>query len=347
MDMGRQKTRLGLGLVAVVFLASALAIGLREGSGYLSGLSWILLSLGAILSGFSIAALAGKRWTRPARIRARPDSAQGQGARTLQNMLVAGAAALEERPGETALINHEIRNHLCTLKGNARLLRQRISGNENAAIIDRIDHIVEKLESFAADAEKKDPVPASRNAPVIMEEVARAVARFHFPHAATQFRWNIPHVSAPVMGDPARVEQVFLNLYVNAIEAGALNVTTSVRTFRNHLVVCVEDDGCGCHAADLERIFEPFYSTKQGPARRGLGMVIVRSIVESLRGSIKVRSKNHLGRGSRGLVFQLEFPVMTGGSPSGHPPSEMQSGAKAALADAHSRNWLLTLPEPI
>jgi signal transduction histidine kinase len=347
MDMRRKETRAGFALAAMVLLASVLAIGSWMGSDFRSGLSWLLFSLGTALSGLSLAALAGKKWTRPESSHAGQAPVSGVGARTLQNMLVVQAGAMEEKPGQAALINHEIRNHLCTLKGSARLLRQRISGNEHKAIIDRIDHVVERLESFAAEAEKRDSGPAARVAPIRLGDSARAVAKTHFSQAETQFRWDFGHDSEPFLGCPARLEQVFQNLYLNAIEAGALNVTTSVRTYGNRMVVSVEDDGSGCQAADLDRIFEPFFSTKQGSGRRGLGMVIVRSIVESLRGSIKVRSKNHLGRGSHGLVFHLEFPVMKEGTPSGHPPFPPLKAGTASVGDPLSRNWLLTLPEPI
>jgi hypothetical protein len=84
----------------------------------------------------------------------------------------------------------------------------------------------------------------------------------------------------------------------------------------DRLQVFVEDDGKGCAPEDLERIFEPFFSTKSGPARRGLGMFIVQAIVENHGGRIKVQSKNGTGEGAHGLVFLLDFPMSLPAQPA-------------------------------
>lgn len=347
MHMSRKSSIAGLAMAAGGVLAAILISAWVVGPGFRSGVSWLMLTLGIVLSGISLAALAGKKWTSPVRPVSRRDFPQGPVGRPWANKVVSPSGLQSDRVGEAALINHEIRNHLCTLKGSARLLRQRISGNDYADIIDRIDHVVERLESFAADAEKSESLTGAKGERIRMEDAARNAVKTHFSQSSAQFTWNVPAYPGPALVDAALMEPVFLNLYLNAIEAGALNVATSVRACEDRVVVSVEDDGCGCPAAELDRIFEPFFSTKEGPTRRGLGMVIVRSIVENLRGTIKVRSKNHLGRGRHGLVFQLEFPVMPGEAAHGHSPSEKGSGGNPPPVEPRSRNWLLTLPEPI
>ena len=121
---------------------------------------------------------------------------------------------------------------------------------------------------------------------------------------------------------------MFLNLYSNALEAGASRVITSMRKVENRIRICIEDDGKGCAVEDLARIFEPFFTTKTGPARRGLGMFIVQSIVENHGGRIKVQSKNGVKEGIHGLIFTLEFPFPEPSRP-GKPEIPFSPKAKA------------------
>jgi len=135
---------------------------------------------------------------------------------------------------------------------------------------------------------------------------------------------------------------VFLNLYANALEAGATRVSTSMRRLGDKIRIRIEDDGKGCAQEDLARIFEPFFTTKPGPARRGLGMFIVQSIVENHGGRIRTESKNGAKAGSHGLIFTLEFPLSM--------PSLVEKPENPFLHDDAVRSpesWLLTLPEPI
>lgn len=213
-----------------------------------------------------------------------------------------------DRQGEAALIGHEMKNYLCTLKGNAHLLRQRTTGRDRD-IVDRIDRVVDKLESFT----RSMAAPSAATACGLlwhlnMADATRACALTHFHRDADRFRWILRPDAPPLLGDPDRLDQVFLNLYINALEAGASRIATTVSRAGDRLEITIEDDGKGCASEDLERIFEPFFSTKQGPARRGLGMFIVQSIVENHGGRIQVKSKND-APGDHGLIFTLLFPA--------------------------------------
>jgi signal transduction histidine kinase len=207
-----------------------------------------------------------------------------------------------------ALLGHEMKNYLCTLKGNARLLRQRMPTGDQA-IIDRIDRVVEKLESFTRGLGDGDAATGLKAlASVPPAQAARACARMHFPRRSGAFRFSEEPAVPALLCDSDRLEQVFLNLYANAFEAGAGRVDTAVRREGDRLLVRIEDDGRGCARDDLERIFEPFFTTKPGPARRGLGMFIVRSIVENHGGRIRVATKNGSEGGRTGLIITLDFP---------------------------------------
>ena len=111
-----------------------------------------------------------------------------------------------------------------------------------------------------------------------------------------------------VKAEPTQLSQVVVNLLLNAYEAidpGApaqnqITVTTLAKGDRCGFVV--EDTGRGLPEGALERIFEPYFSTKEGGASSGLGLPIVRAIVESLGGSIQV------DRATRGTRFYVELP---------------------------------------
>jgi two-component system, LuxR family, sensor kinase FixL len=112
-----------------------------------------------------------------------------------------------------------------------------------------------------------------------------------------------------VMGDRVQLQQVMLNLLHNALEAvgdlgaGDTTVTVRCRTLNGEAAhVSVSDTGPGLHDGAEERVFEPFYTTKQHGM--GMGLSIVRSIVESYGGSIKAAN-----RGGRGAVFEFTLPL--------------------------------------
>jgi len=103
-----------------------------------------------------------------------------------------------------------------------------------------------------------------------------------------------------VMGDPAEIRQILLNLMINAMQAMPEGGTLSVTACPDRLdgeaaAVRIEigDTGCGIDAADLEKIWEPFYTTKERGC--GLGLAIVRRIVENHGGAVAVRSDARSG----------------------------------------------------
>ncbi len=113
----------------------------------------------------------------------------------------------------------------------------------------------------------------------------------------------------PVLGDRVQLQQVLLNLIVNAIEAmsGAADgprdlVVGSTREVSNGVLVTVRDCGAGLSAASPERMFDAFYTTK--PGGMGMGLAISRSIIESHGGRIWATPNT-----PRGAVFQFTLPI--------------------------------------
>ena len=115
-----------------------------------------------------------------------------------------------------------------------------------------------------------------------------------------EYATSLPKVSAV----PGQLHQVLVNLITNACnaahdEGGTIRLTTRLHG-QDRIHILVEDDGVGIATDDLERVFEPFFSTRRRGKGTGLGLSIVKSIVERHRGAIEIDSRN--GGGTRVLV---------------------------------------------
>ncbi len=151
-----------------------------------------------------------------------------------------------------------------------------------------------------------------------------------------------------VRADPVQLEQVLLNLAVNARDAiaanggktgGRLKLSTrrvtaqDVRAMRSEILpvgdytaLVVEDNGCGIKAAQIGKIFEPFFTTKEKGKGTGLGLSTVYGIVKQSGGFIFVESE--LGQGTR---FSIYLPV--------HVPEPEETAAATKAAPAKKREW--------
>jgi signal transduction histidine kinase len=124
--------------------------------------------------------------------------------------------------------------------------------------------------------------------------------------------------------NPAQIQQVLINLIINARQAmpsgGTVTVRVGVDTAGRLAEIRIADTGTGIAPADLRRIFEPFFTTKTGPDESGLGgtglgLPVCREIVEAHRG--RLRAESQVGRGT---TFTLRLPVCA-------PPVPQQGAA--------------------
>jgi two-component system NtrC family sensor kinase len=117
--------------------------------------------------------------------------------------------------------------------------------------------------------------------------------------------------------DSDQMKQAFINVFKNAAEAmpegGSLRVGTVLSENGTSISIRFSDTGCGIPEENLERIFHPFFTTKQIGKGTGLGLAIVYGIVKMHRGSISVDSK--VGVGS---TFTITLPVVAPGEASGY-----------------------------
>jgi hypothetical protein len=120
---------------------------------------------------------------------------------------------------------------------------------------------------------------------------------------------NLSHV---IYGDRIKLEQAFVNLFSNSLEAAKDETPCiSIRFVSNTnvLLVIVEDNGIGCNEGQMKNLFNAFYTTKKGGKGTGLGLSITRAIIEGHGGKISAYSKNLFPRHGRGLLMQLSFPL--------------------------------------
>jgi len=109
-----------------------------------------------------------------------------------------------------------------------------------------------------------------------------------------------------ILADPAQLEQVLVNLVVNALQSmpGAGKITVQTQFDDHDISLIVEDTGTGMTEDILEQIFIPFFTTKDVGHGTGLGLPVVHGIITAHDGSINVKSKP--GHGTR---FEVRLPV--------------------------------------
>ena len=221
-------------------------------------------------------------------------------------------------------IAHEIKNPLTPIQLAAERLRRKFS--ENAPDLPRvfeesirtivsevagIKHLVDEFSTYARLPESR-PVLSSVE-PVLLE----SVVLYRSAHREVEFDVEMGSGLPDLLLDPKAIRRVFSNLFENAIEAmggrGRIRVRVSSDPERNHLRIEVADDGPGVAPDAVERIFLPYFSTREKGT--GLGLAIVSRIVSEHRGSIIYAP----GEGG-GAVFTLDLPVPSpdrtkGGSP--------------------------------
>jgi PAS domain S-box-containing protein len=135
-----------------------------------------------------------------------------------------------------------------------------------------------------------------------------ALTRGEMTHSRVTLSTHLAEVG-PIHGDRIQLQQVILNLILNAIEAMRDNeprdlLIESAENDGRNIIVSVSDSGPGVDPVTVDRIFEPFYSTKEGGV--GIGLSICRSIIEAHEGKIWALQNN-----ASGSTFQFTLPVAT------------------------------------
>jgi two-component system NtrC family sensor kinase len=211
-------------------------------------------------------------------------------------------------------VAHELNNPLNNTMLTASMLQediQSLSDEEKRDMIndilketERSQKIVRNLLDFARESETQS-MPLHINE--ILNGSIRLVAN-QLKLAKVNLITNLAKNLPPIHGDSQMLQQVFINLILNAAdvlpEKGKITVSTSKNDDEGYVIVEVKDNGPGIPEHILSRIFEPFFTTKARGKGTGLGLSVSRGIIRKLGGYIKVNSK--LGEGT---TFSVSLPA--------------------------------------
>ena len=213
-------------------------------------------------------------------------------------------------------VAHEIRNPLSSIKGFATYFLQRYKNipedQQTAGImiqeVDRLNRVVGQLLEFARPV-AISPKPTALKS--LLERSLKLIAD-RAAEKSVALAANIAPTADDVFIDPDRINQVLLNLYLNAIEAmqagGKLTVSAAIRPQIGRVQIHVDDTGCGISAEELPKIFDPYFTTKSSGT--GLGLAIAHNVMDAMGGALVVQSRP--GQGTR---FTLILPADRKGSP--------------------------------
>ncbi|MEH7494902.1 HAMP domain-containing sensor histidine kinase [Neobacillus niacini] len=209
-----------------------------------------------------------------------------------------------------AAISHEIRNPLTAASGFVQLLNDdylpRHKRREYLSIVKDELHSAERvIQDYLTFAKPSLASIEELNVKNELKQIINIVtpmANQNSVEIITNFS-----VIGFIKGDRQRFRQCFINILKNAVEAmpngGQLFIETNFS--QDYVTICIKDTGIGMTSEQLERLGEPYYSTK-GKNGTGLGMMVVYSIVRAMHGLIRVESE--LDAGS---TFYIEFPTIT------------------------------------
>lgn len=218
---------------------------------------------------------------------------------------------------------HDFNNLLCVISGHTELLAERLmsdhpSGKNVAQIKKAVDSASTLVRQLLAFSRKQVFYPQTLDLNKVVIETEKLLSRLIGEHI--QFSYKLHREPWQVRVDPVQIEQTIVNLALNARDAmphgGNLNIQTEnvelgdqSRSDRPNLpagqyvLLVISDDGHGMDEYAQNRIFEPFYSTKELGKGAGLGLATVYGIVKQSGGAITVDSQPH-----RGTTFKIYFP---------------------------------------
>ena len=208
-------------------------------------------------------------------------------------------------------IAHELNNPLTGIMIHASLISEdpRL---ENSLVVDcqtviheaaRCSKIVKELLDFAraSDSQKvMQPIGKTINRTIALIEHN---VDFKEIEIIKEYDPDLPEV----LMDASQIEQVLINILINAGQAmpqgGALIIRTGVGASKDHIYIRIEDTGCGIPEENIEKLFDPFFSTK-GHKGTGLGLSVSYGIIQSHGGDIEVESEP-----GRGTAFTITLPL--------------------------------------
>ena len=207
-------------------------------------------------------------------------------------------------------VAHEVNTPLAVISTYAQMLAKQISDDEQKSkLLDKI-----AKQTFRASEIVNSLLSFSRTSPTEFVEVDVSkviqetlnLVEHQLKKSVIEVKVDLPSALPPVKGNAGKLQQVFLNLFLNARDAMDAGGTLSVRAWSDNgfARIDVADSGQGIAPEHLERIYDPFFTTKAAMKGTGLGLSVTYGIVREHGGSIEVESRP--GAGSR---FRVELPL--------------------------------------
>ena len=255
----------------------------------------------------------------------------------LQGQLASANAALQRSRRLAALgemaagIAHEVRNPLASIQLYAGMLRDDLADRpEQRDLAGKIGHAVRGLDAIVNDVltfsreMKVRPVPGGVRQAF---EYAVEVVRPMIDAAGVEVRYEVDHEhedGLEVPHDPELMQQALVNVLRNAVQAMERNdaprtLTLTAARDGGTVLLNIADTGPGIGEEAIDRIFNPFFTTR--PTGTGLGLAIVHRIIDAHGGSIAVRNGP-----AGGAAFTITLPMETDGHDENRPLEELRSG---------------------
>lgn len=208
----------------------------------------------------------------------------------------------------SAGLAHEIRNPLASISGAAAILARSHSLDPKSAkcleiITSESERLNGLLTNFLNFARPRPPRLQTVQLGPVLENVLE-LASHGVRGKAVRFEKGVQNGLQPVECDPEQLEQVLLNLMINAIEASpdGGTVTLSAALEDGRIAIDVVDQGHGVAPAHIDRLFDPFFTTKEQGT--GLGLPVAHQIVRQMGGSLVARAN-----AGRGMTFSVVLPA--------------------------------------
>jgi signal transduction histidine kinase len=255
-------------------------------------------------------------------------------------------------------ISHDFSNLLTIIEGNVHLLQQNgnLTADQLRSLMDvetaarQATEMARSLQSFS-----KPPRPEIRqiDANKLVQDVYRLIRRLY--PTTIEFKLNLWEDPCSIAADPGQLQQVLVNLCVNARDAmpggGTLTIETRPvpreelppdvphsEAEERYILIRVTDTGCGMDQNTLRQAFDPFFTTKPKDLGTGLGLAVVHKIVTAHSGYISIQS-----RPGEGTQVDLFFPCLANDEPSAEPSHAPSSQGRESLLLVEDEEMIASL----